>query len=776
MWARCVLLAMLILSCSCASAGAQEVVLIKDGQARAALFVPKRLLDDTGAEPPPVWRTLKPDALQRRLRESVKDFAAILERIAGAKLDIVAGPPGPGEKRLPILVGELAVQRFGKPQKSYPYGQGFRIVVSEQGIGLAGESDLATSYALYTVLDHLGCRWYMPSPMGEVLPQTRTVALKKQDVSSGPYTIFRGLWYCDNDFARRNRLGGMELQAGHALEFTVPKELRKTHPEIRAIIGGKPDPHRVKWTHPLVAKALANAILMELKKDPTIPSFSLSPDDGISWDESDDTKYDVGDFDPAAGLVSKTDRLMVLANRVAKEIAPRHPHVLLGILAYADYTRPPVREQVHPNVIPEIAPITFSRAHPMSDDGEPNNKALRYLIEGWGKKARMVSYYFYAYNLAEPAAPNPHITKWSLDLPIIYKNNCKFWQPETTTNFETMLPAQYLGLRLAWDPDQQSGPILDEMYKLFYGSAGPAMARYWGYIDAVWVNTPEYSGCGFGHLRRFTPERIKEARQLMDQALAAAKTPAEKFRVQMADDSLKQFELFLKLRCDLADGRFAALDTEAKSYIDRLLPLCDKYEKQFAFGRMGWTGKDSLYGRYFADFYKFTYDDAARLARNFTILTQPPLRHWRYQVDRERKGEAAGWAAAGFADGAWKNTDVAVETWSSIGLHNYMGSLWYRTTVKVPAVPASKKVYLWIGATDGQVKVFVNGKHVPHVDPKGKPADFFTGYCRPASFDITAAVQPGRDNHIALFCTRDFLNELGTGGLLAPVVIYRDRD
>ena len=31
---------------------------------------------------------------------------------------------------------------------------------------------------------------------------------------------------------------GMELAAGHALEFTVPKELRKTNPETRAVIDG----------------------------------------------------------------------------------------------------------------------------------------------------------------------------------------------------------------------------------------------------------------------------------------------------------------------------------------------------------------------------------------------------------------------------------------------------------------------------------------------------------------------------------------------------------
>ena len=358
---------------------AADLVLVDNGRPRAAIFVPARLMDDAKANPEPasVWRSLKPEDNRRRLRESVKDLAGVLERISGAKIDIVTGAPPAGDKRIPILVGELAADRFGKPQKAFPYGQGFRLVVTDQGVGLAGESDLGTSYAVYTLLDQLGCRWYMPSPTGEVLPATKTVALAQQDLSSGPYTVFRGLWYCDNDFARRNRLGGMELAAGHALEFTVPKELRKTNPEIRAVIGGKPDDHRIKWTHPLVAKSIADVYLDQLKKDPGLRTFSLSPDDGASWDESDDAKFDAGDFDPAMQAVSKTDRLMVLCNRVAGAVTAKHPDVKFGVLAYVDYTRPPVREKVHPSVVPQIAPITFSRAHPMTDDGEPNNKAFR---------------------------------------------------------------------------------------------------------------------------------------------------------------------------------------------------------------------------------------------------------------------------------------------------------------------------------------------------------------------------------------------------------------
>jgi hypothetical protein len=758
---------------------AGDVTLIENGQARAAIFVPERLLDDAGKNPEPasVWRSLRPEDNRRRLRESVKDLAAILQRITGAKVDIVPGKPGPDDRRLPILIGELATERFGKPQRSYPYQQGFRLVVSAKGIGLGGESDLASSYAIYTLLDQLGCRWYLPSAMGEVLPALKTLRLPEQDLATGPYTIYRGIWYCDNDYARRNRLGGLELAAGHALEMTVPKQLRKTNPEIRALIKGKPHDHLVKWTHPLVAQAIADACLARLAKDPDLRTFSLSPDDGATWDESDDAKLDAGDFDPAAGAISKTDRLMVLANRVAQIVCAKHPQVQLGILAYADYTRPPVREKVHPNVVPQIAPITFSRAHPMNDDGEPNNKALRGIVEGWARAVPATSYYFYGFYLAEVSSPNPMITKWGSDIPYIYRTGkCKYWQPETMSNFETSTHALYLGARLAWDPEQKPAAIIQELHEKFYGGAARDMAEYWRTIDDIWVKTPEYAGCGFGHLRRWTPDRLAQARKLLDRAAAACRTDVEKSRVRLASDSLAQFEQFMQLRRDLTEGRFGTLGKGVQAYRDRLIALGKEYQPQYAFARMPWTGDRTVNIRYFDAFYSATYTDAARVAAEFHILTEPPLRRWRYQVDKHKTGEAAGWGSARFDDTEWKTTDCVVDTWSALGLHNYMGSLWYRAQVAVPALPAGKKVYLWIGATDGRVKLFVNGKHVPHVNAKGEKLDAFTGYCQPVSFDITAAVAGGGDNQISLLCTRETLNELGTGGLLSPVVIYREKD
>jgi len=760
---------------------AAESLLAEGGKAKAAIFVSPRVWDDAKAKPEPgaIWTQYDKENQRRRLRESVRDFAEILQRITGANFDIVAGPPAAGEKRFPMLIGELAEAKFGKPQKKYPLQQGFRIVVAKDGLGFTGESDLATSYALYTLLDQLGCRWFIPSPMGEVLPSSPRLAVPHQDLSSGPATVYRGIWFADNDYGRRNRLGGLLISAGHNLEHALPKELRTQHPEIRAVIGGKPHPHFIKWTHPLVADALVNVALDYFAKNPDVKSYSLSPDDGATWDESDDAKHDAGDYDAALQTVAKADRLLVLCNRVATRVTAKHPDVRFGMLAYVDYTRPPVREKVHPAIVPQVAPITFSRAQPMNDDGEPNNKSLRYLVEGWGKASQATSYYFYGFYLAEVSSPNPMIGKWGHDIPYIYaKGNCQYWQPETLCNFETSMHALYMGLRLAWDKTLDPNQIVTEFNHQFYGKSGKTMDAYWRYIDEVWVKTPEYAGCGWGHMRRWTPDRLTKARGLLTQAASEASTDMEKARVKFASDSLQHFELFMKMRRDLAEGKYGNLAADVDTYTKMLISLGEKHQPQYAFARMGWTGERTLNVRYFDAFYKQTYEDADRVSKKFSIIT-PPLRSWRYQQDTKKTGEAAGWSKTDFNDAAWKTTDPMVDTWSKLGFHNYMGSVWYRTTLDLPAAPAGKKTYLWIGSTDGRVKVFVNGQHVPYVDAKGTKADAFSGYCQPASFDITAALvaagAQGQKVQISLLTTREAVNELGSGGLLAAPMVYREK-
>ncbi len=248
--------------------------------------------------------------------------------------------------------------------------------------------------------------------------------------------------------------------------------------------------------------------------------------------------------------------------------------------------------------------------------------------------------------------------------------------------------------------------------------------------------------------------------------------------MQLAQDSLELFERFMKLRRDQAEGRFARLAEEAAQWRRRVLELAYRYQDNYCFTRVGWSPL-TVNGAYFKQFYQQTYDDATRIAKNFDILTMPPLRKFRYRADPDAQGEAAGWQKAEFADQDWKSTDVCTETWSTLGYHDYFKSMWYRTDLTLPAVPEGRRAFLWLGSFDGSVKAFVNGKPVRPVKTDGSAPDVkesgeVKGYCQPVSFDITSAVQPGK-NVLALFCTRTDFNELGTGGLLGPAVVYADK-
>src|SRR4029079_1093283 len=115
------------------------------------------------------------------------------------------------DARTPILIGDLAAKAFGPVGKTYLYKQGFRMVAGSKGVGFLGESDLATSYAIYELLDRLGCRWFMPSELGEVIPNQKTIELADVDFKSAPGTVYRTIIYADADYKRRNRMGGLLL-------------------------------------------------------------------------------------------------------------------------------------------------------------------------------------------------------------------------------------------------------------------------------------------------------------------------------------------------------------------------------------------------------------------------------------------------------------------------------------------------------------------------------------------------------------------------------------
>lgn len=300
------------------------------------------------------------------------------------------------------------------------------------------------------------------------------------------------------------------------------------------------------------------------------------------------------------------------------------------------------------------------------------------------------------------------------------------------------------------------------------------MRRYWTLFDNQWTRVEEHAGGGWDYPRRFSPEFMTQVRAIMDEALATARTVAEYRRVKMQDDNLRQFELWMKLVRDLNEGRLANLGLDSNRWLGGQIHLANAYAEQFGFSR-AWAPDTTVAGRWFKMFFQPAYLDATRIARNFALVTPRPLRQWKYLADPEKNGDGQGLYGVSVADGDWKTTDIGVDTWSALGIPNYYGPVWYRQNVRLGALPAGARTYLWISREDGDIRAWVNGQAVPYLDDSGAPQESFrNGYGKPLSFDITAAVKAGADNQITIKATRVFINELGVGGLLGPVYLYRD--
>ncbi len=740
-----------------------RVAVTLDDRRAVRIHVAASVMEEDRPTDPKLHLAAQRDELERRrLRESVRDLARVLHEVSGAAVTINEAGHGPSFE---IRIGKEAER--GEPLGvTAPYGQGFRVVVRENEALLHGETDLATSYAIYELLDRLGARWFMPGPLGEVLPGRGPLVLPRLDERRAPSTTYRAVWFADDAWRRRNREGGFRIEAGHALEAYLTDGDRAKHPEWTAIVNGKPDPARLHWSSTTLPKTLAERIVETYRRYRS-PSLSISPNDGAVFDDSaEDQALDAGDFDPTMGMTSLTDRYLVLANRVAAHVAEEEPKLALGFLAYVQYTRPPVREKLHPNLVPQIAPITYSRAHPMSDSRVPGNTELRTVIDRWGRIAPTgTSIYFYGYFLSELVAPNPMLTKWGYDVPYVLEHHARYWQPETLPNFDTSMHALYMGMKVAFDSRLKPNDVYADIDAKFYGAAGAAMHAYWREVDRLWVDIPEYSGGGFGHLRRFTPERLAHLRHLLDVAKAAARTEMERRRVEIADDSLALFVRQMELRRDLAEGRFRGLSGRGDSYRKQLAALGEKHKESYAFNQTSYA-PDTISANYYDAFMKPAFDVVSRIADEEAVSSVTTSFRWR----AERSTVDYSVPHTAFADASWRTTNVAVDSWSALGLHDFLGAMWYRARITRPQARApNTRSYLTLTAVDGSVHVFLNGNEAVYAPAAGDPKTP-TGVGGPLRFDVTSLVVDG-ENVLAIVVKREAINELGVGGLLGPVVL-----
>jgi beta-galactosidase/beta-glucuronidase len=174
------------------------------------------------------------------------------------------------------------------------------------------------------------------------------------------------------------------------------------------------------------------------------------------------------------------------------------------------------------------------------------------------------------------------------------------------------------------------------------------------------------------------------------------------------------------------------------------------------------AGRHSTYVNYMRRFFRPCTEQGYKRVTNGNKLGAMANDEWDFQIDPARVGESIGLWRADLRGGNWQRIKTSSSSWSNQGLRYYKGLAWYRQTVELPADFTGRRTFLWCGGVDEKAKVWINGK------PIGiSPGAAFS----PFEMDATEPVHAGK-NVITLCVANEVVNELGTGGIVAPVMLY----
>ncbi|QDU22041.1 DUF4838 domain-containing protein [Urbifossiella limnaea] len=677
-----------------------------------------------------------------------------LGKMVGAPTPVQNSAPAAGT---PIYVGRAAVAAGLKLDDiDSRTKEGVRIVVEANRVLIAGQSDAATLKAVCRFLEHLGCRYFMDTPLGEVFPHTPDLTVAAVTITEKPGLLYRnpkGPTWPGGSWKSWNGAGGEDFAHAHSWGRYIPKGLFAEHPEYFAMgaDGKRKDGDWLCTSNPGVRGVFAKNVVAAIKAGARNPS--ISPPDGRGYCQcpackaQDDPKV----IEPSSGSVAVSTRYADFFDDVARRVAKEAPDVILNFYVYADYTQPPTRTtKLAPNLCAVIAPIRYCRLHALGDPNCPSRKQAVDMIDGWARVAPRLGYYNYMYNLADATLPTFKFTPCRLEFPLLADRGLAFMTIEVLSNWHLYGPQIYLSLRMAYDPRLDPVALMDDYFTKFYGPAAAPMKAYWMGIDGATAVLPNHAGGFYGMSGVYTDEFVRACESRLKQASDAA-TGVYAERVALHAAGFQNVIDYRSINEAMARGDFRA----AKTSYDRMTARIDVLSaKRHANPEYG-----TAYLRRFLS--KAIDGGLTATAAPTRVVAVLPDR-WKFAPDDKDDGEAKGFASPTHDDTRWRQVATYSNTLSGQGLEENT-VLWYRTTVRVPVGKGS--LALVFPEVDGPATVYVNGKAV-EAEPILPNPKAVADVPRRAPFRV-----PPGDAVVAVRVDNRRISELFLGGILRPVVL-----
>ena len=491
-------------------------------------------------------------------RHAAAELVNYVRRISGAKLEVAGSA---GDRPAVILRVDPALNPAPEGERDWAGSRGYRLLVEQNRLHVIGSDPLSVLLGVYGLLErHLDVRWLWPGELGEVVPQQKTVRVGQLDETSVP--DFRVRWVGTGDWALRHgantmvRIGSQPVGVRwkwhfHTFATLIPAEKYfDRHPEWWPLVKGKRQRPTRDHSHStqlctsnpeLVAEMTRNLIAV-LDKEPDTQIIALSPNDGGGFCECE--KCRALDEPGRDWFARYSKRLAVLNNAVAREVAKRHPEVLIKIGAYAMYLRRPLDEDLAPtsNQLVQICHIYCCHNHTIQGGRctpgktyQPSgrfmpNAEFRKMLADWKKVTDHLFIYEY-YTLGGPTRaelPWPLAHALRRDMPYYHKIGAEgFYTQLGDATFHRYGMNYYLAAKLAWNARLDVDALMADYCRHAFGGGADAMLGYFRRMEQAMVDSDRCLSYGLESPKRwgpevFTDQVMKEAGALLDRALGAA--------------------------------------------------------------------------------------------------------------------------------------------------------------------------------------------------------------------------------------------------------------
>lgn len=798
---RGLMLLLLAVSALCASAG---VVLVKDGAPRAVIIVSKE-----AAQAIPALSDAKadPSTPADKVAWAARDLQVYLEKVSGAKLPIQddgAVPTGPR-----VLVGRSVLT--AKYDAKIPSGltnqreeEGYAIFTDGDTLVLAGNDAgpyHGSEYAVSFFLDKLGVRWYMPGEFGEVIPKLATVTVENLNEVGRPDFKMRNWWtsWMSNDLRpmelRWKIHNGMNNNAMHnipgdsSVRSVLPPEKEKDNPVFAKVFAHGMDgniyPHMPNLTSEESVQYAANVIKDYFRKNPSATSYGIGADDGLPRDFSPETdKYHmnfpsmIGRFNDPGG-VSTTEEWMRWVHRVAAEVYKEFPDRFISTNGYANRDTPPQGVTPDPKIWIMFAAIFSDTYHAIDNPKSWMTLRQYHMLQDWTRMYDNVWMYNYIYyNLCGGGNPPIPLARRHIhEMPMLKRIGVAgFLDEGRTVAGEAGVFPTWVRARLMWDADQDGWKLMDRYFTEWYGPAAAPAKAFWDEMESA-IENSIWSGNEEHMLSLvYTPELIKRMEGHLKQAEAAAKGNTWAEQRVLADRVMYDGLVYYKAM-ERAEARadFAEAARLAQAILDSRKPAA-------ALSRFYWDPTTrNLYPKgesegfyYWGNAMRRDVDQKLADLTNGTtgeLIAVLPERA-KFTTDYNDDGRFDGWYRPDWDDRAWSSLLTTLPFFAQGPYLDqkgfpYMGAMWYRLNVIVPASAQGKPVKLYAAVAETEAWVWVNGTLVGH-----RP--YIEAYIRPSAIDmdVTDALIPGKVNSIVVRLHTNYQPAQMAAGLDSRLFLY----